>query len=261
VTLHVVGLDAASTPNAPLPTLGIACTPAMVFASPSPTALTAADVIHTRDYLQRVPETSTGYPFPSSSLPPPGTLRWVANGTECVARLEITNNTGQDLILVSAGVRLLGVPVANTYRYALVDVCSVRTSALCAYPSMAPDSVYTAQMTLAPGGAGADVSGPITVAQEWVDPALYPPTFLLPSGETRAVDITIFPPANAAPAIYRVVPELTVQQSSMQTMVFRSLPATLVYSGAQSRCYGVQGDQIVPDNLIRYNGNTHAVCL
>jgi hypothetical protein len=262
VTIHVVGLDAASTPNAPLPSLGITCSPAMVFASPSPTSLNAADVSQTRDFLERVPETSDGFPIPSSSAPPPGTLRWVATGKACLARLEVSNNTGQDIILVSAGVRLLGGPVANTYQYSLVDLCSVRNGPLCAYPSTAPDSVYTATITLAPESAGVEFSGPIAVAQEWVDPALYPPTFLLPSGATRAVDITILPAATMAPSIYHVLPELTIRDSATHTLVFSSLPATLVYSSElQFNCYGVQGNQIVPDSQIQYDPNTHSYCI
>jgi hypothetical protein len=262
VTIHVVGLDAASTPNAPLPSLGIACAPALVFAAPSPTSLNTAGVSQTRAYLEQIPETSDGYPIPSALAPPPGTLRWVAYGQKCLARLEVTNTTGQDLILVSAGVRLLGDPVVNTYHYSLVDLCSVRIGPLCGYPSAAPDSVYMAQVTLGPGSVGAEFSGPLAVAQEWADPTLYPPTFLLPSGATRAIDLTILPPANTPASLYRVVPELTIHDSATHTLVFSSLASTLVYSSdTQSTCYGVQGDQIVPDSQMQYDANTHAFCV
>jgi hypothetical protein len=260
VTLDVVGLDAADSPNAPLPSLGIACTPALVFASPSPTSLSATDVSQTRTYLQQVPENDDGYPLPSASLPPPAILRWVAQGMECLARLEVTNNTGQDIILVSAGVRVLGGPVSNTYHYSLVDICNVRNDPLCGNPSIAPDRVYTAQTTLGPAGVGAVFSGRITVSPD-ADPG-YPPTFLLPAGATRAVDLSILPPANNPASIYRVVPELTIQDTTTHTLVFSSLPATLVYSSnTQFSCFGLLRNQIVPDSQIQYPRGAHAACV
>lgn len=262
------GLDMTLTgvtdfsPGQPYANLGIACSPGLVFASPNPTTATysAADLQAIRDYVGSVPLTGDGgYPIPDGRAP--STLRWLSVGGQCAARWDIRNSGRQQVTISTVGVQVVADPTANTYHYAQLDLCSISIRYIsCGFNSQGPDDGYFALLTAGPESNGANIQGPVTALDD-TDPNTSLPLLLLP-GQSKSVIVRILPSDSQAPGvIYRVVPQLTVTDTTTHTITFSGLTQTLVFANHdQLSCYGLSGNAVVPPSQINYGPNAHSWC-
>lgn len=176
--VHVVGLE-RTVETETYPSLGVACDPSLVFTSPSPTSASSSQAQAIRTYASSLSTIVGGLPVPPFGGQPPSSSYWVAGPASfCAARVEVTNLTGHDLTLSSANVILMGAPIANTYKYHLLDVCNLNlpgAAGVCGYNSQSPSAAYIAQINLGAGSAGTVFPGQI------VRGAKFGPQFLAPS--------------------------------------------------------------------------------
>jgi hypothetical protein len=266
IALHIVGLDRTS-PHDSYPTLGAACAPSLVFTAPQPSSASPATVQAMRAYLSSLAFTHSGYPAPSANERLPSGLRWVQGGQDgCFARFEVTNRTANPVTLTGVKLRLLSAATTNPYSYHLLEVCSLQApnyGVACGSPSNGPDNYYSSEVMLGTGGAGAEYAGEIT--QDYnANPLLYTlPAQLKTTGDTRLITVSILPP-NAditTSRIYRVAPELTINDGAVHTIVFSQLISTIVFTArTQSDCYGLLGDRVAPLSQLPVSVQSMALC-
>lgn len=257
--LTVTGITDFS-PGQPFSTLGIACSPGLVFASPNPTSAnySATDLQAIRNYVSSVPLTGGGgYPIPDGRAP--SALRWLPIGGQCASRWDIHNSGTQQVTISAVGVQLIANPMANTYHYAQVDLCSISTRFIrCGFNSQGPDDGFFAFLTAGSESNGGAIQGPISA----VDDTGPNSSVLLLPGQIKSISVRINPSdAQAAGVIYRVVPQLTVSDTTTHTITFSGLTQTLVFATQnQLSCYGLAGNAVVPPAQINYGPNAHSWC-
>jgi hypothetical protein len=187
---------------------------------------------------------------PAGPLPP--TLRWVpvsaggdtpsspaSPGVGCGTDLEITN-TGQATVQIpQIGVHLRADPQPNTYRYPLVDSCSLSTDA-CPSGHGNPDCLYKGSITLNSKAAGSLFTSQLLSI-------CGPGVLTLDPGQTQDVLLLLFSTGTPANLDYPILPQLTVTTPSGPQVISLSPLATTVNfaNDSQFSCYTLQGNTFV----------------
>lgn len=242
--------------------MGIACDPVLVFAAPDPTnaGYSSNDLQAIRSYVTSIPLNESGdYPLPDNHAP--AALKWVSAGqSDCAARLDITNKSGAAITVSAVGLQLSASPAPNPYHYAQLDPCSISPRfGPCFNNGALYDQGYIAQVQIGGGGTGASFQGKVDVG----DPTdtTTPLPLILANGDVKSITVRIFAQDAQAETIYRVVPQLTVSDTTTHVVTFSGLTQTLVFATkSQISCYGLSGGAVVPSSQITYDPGYHSWC-
>ncbi len=196
---------------------------------------------------------------------PPSTLRWVIGGSMdsipgskplppgirsgCQAVLLLTNTGNTPIQVPKVGVQLEARPQQNTYRYRLIDVCSVLPPAERAAIGLCPPtggggpgecSVYGASIQLEPGEKN-DVFSAVPSATGCS-------TLTIAPAAQVTLYITFSLAANTPQnLIYSIKPTFTIDTAQgEQTLALSQLGSTFAFASVkQFSCYGLQGTTFV----------------
>jgi hypothetical protein len=233
------------------PDMGVNCQSRLVLAGPALHGGMLRD-----DELQALSTffsivTVDGFQFPApDSTPLPATLRWVGGARmNCNASLQITNTSAQSLQIARAGVKVVGRSVANSFPYALVDLCTIespsnRFSVHCGGGSLPVGACeYLAKVQVAALTENSEFSAPVSATVHFPNGTqIACPEYTLQPGHTVSIALEIDRPANQTNVLFRVIPELTLTDGAgtTQQLAFPELGSNLAYADpSQFTCYGL----------------------